>query len=175
MQVNDRFLASFVLSLLAIHNITKSGRSAKEKCLMEVCLFQQFSFLLWNPSLWIFWILPSFSKHILFGKADFIEVMTNLQSLCGYYVCIYITTYWAARYFMACKDSWEFHICNLVTVETKCMPKNWDFFTNYILNCTLQIYSRYFLQFLLCPDFHCNFAVRFTFHCCSKYSLIIVK
>ena len=112
----------------------------REKGLMEVCLFQLFSFLLWIQSLWIFWILPSFSKHILLGKADFIEVMTNLQTLCGYYVCIYITTYWAARYFMACKDSWDFHICNLVTVETKCMPKNWDFFTNYILNCSYEIF-----------------------------------
>ena len=107
----------------------------REKGLMEESMFQQFSFLLWIQSLWTFWILPSFSKHILFGKAAFIEIMTNLQTLCGYYVCIYVTTYWAASYLMhfkVCKDSWDSHIYNLVTVETKSLPKNWVFSTNYI-------------------------------------------
>ena len=27
----------------------------------------------------------------------------------------------------------------------------------------------------MCPNFHCNLTVRFTFNCCSKYSWIIVK
>ena len=27
----------------------------------------------------------------------------------------------------------------------------------------------------MCPNFHCNLTVRFTFNCCSKYSCIIVK
>ena len=27
----------------------------------------------------------------------------------------------------------------------------------------------------MCPNFHCNLTVRFTFNCCSKYSGIIVK
>ena len=83
----------------------------------------------------IFWILSSFSNHILLGKANFIEVMIDLQTLCGYYVCIYVTTYWAARYLMhfkVCKDSWDSHIYNLATVETKSLPKKWVFSTNYI-------------------------------------------
>ena len=43
-------------------------------------------------------------------------------------------------------------------------------FTRFSLH-TANIFEVIFL----CPDFHCNLAVRFTFHCCSKYSLIIVK
>ena len=32
-----------------------------------------------------------------------------------------------------------------------------------------------FYSFKLCPTFHCNFTVWFTFNCCSKYNGIIVK
>ena len=32
-----------------------------------------------------------------------------------------------------------------------------------------------FYSFKMCPTFHCNLTVRFTFNCCSKYSRIIVN
>ena len=44
-----------------------------------------------------------------------------------------------------------------------------------IFSYTANIFIVFFYSFQLCPYFHCNLTVRFTFNPCSKYSRIIVK
>ena len=50
-------------------------------------------------------------------------------------------------HFKVCKDSWDSHIYNLVTVETKSLPKNWVFSTNYIFEIIDLFYFILLIQF----------------------------